>query len=63
MAALLRAWARQSIPGRFIGRVEHGHGVKAIRNGRPASLPWIARDEIIKALGAVHGHVGRRPPD
>ena len=62
-AALLRAWARQGIPGRVIGRVERGHGVQAIRPGRPAALPWIARDEIIKALGAVPGPRGRRQPD
>jgi hydrogenase maturation factor len=55
-AGLLRAWARQGIPGQVIGRVERGHGVKAIRNGRPAALPWIVRDEIIQALGEVHGH-------
>jgi hydrogenase maturation factor len=54
-AALLRAWARQGISGRVIGRVEPGHGVEALRNGRPAPLPWIVRDEIIKALGAVRG--------
>ncbi len=59
-AALLRAWARQGISGRVIGRVERGHGVQAVRHGRPAALPWIARDEIIQALGAVHGHGGRR---
>jgi hydrogenase expression/formation protein HypE len=59
-AALLRAWARQGIPGRVIGRVERGQGVRATRNGRPTSLPWIVRDEIIKALGAIHGRGGRR---
>jgi hydrogenase maturation factor len=62
-AALLRAWARQGVPGRVIGGVERGHGVQAVRNGRRASFPWIARDEIIKALGAVHGPAARRQPD
>jgi hydrogenase maturation factor len=61
-AALLRAWARQGIPGRVIGRVEPGRGVRAVRNGRPASLPWIAGDEIIKALAAAPGPGGRRQP-
>jgi hydrogenase maturation factor len=61
-AALLRAWARQGVPGRIIGRVEGGHGVEAARNGRPASFPWIARDEIIAVLGAVRGHGVRRTP-
>jgi hydrogenase maturation factor len=60
--ALLRAWARQGIPGRVIGRVERGHGVRAIRQGRPAALPWIARDEIIRVLGAVHGRGACRRP-
>jgi hydrogenase maturation factor len=60
--ALLRAWARRGIPGRVIGRVERGHGVRATRHGRPAALPWIVRDEIIKVLGAsmAAGHAARR---
>jgi hydrogenase maturation factor len=60
--ALLRAWARQGVPGRVIGRVERGRGVRAFRNGRPASLPWIAGDEIIKALAAAPGAGGRCRP-
>jgi hypothetical protein len=63
MAPLLRAWGRQGIPGQVIGWVERGHGVQAKRNGRPASFPWIARDEIIQALGGLHGDGRRRPPD
>jgi hydrogenase maturation factor len=62
-AALLRAWARHGVPGRVIGRVERGRGVQAVRNGRRAFFPWIARDEIIKALGALHGPAARRQPD
>jgi hydrogenase maturation factor len=60
-AGLLRAWARRSIAGRVIGRVERGHGVRAVRNGRPASFPWVVRDEIIEALGGPRGSGGRRP--
>lgn len=60
-AALLRAWARQGISGRPIGRVERGRGVEATRHGRPAALPWVVRDEIIKALAAIHGRGGASP--
>jgi hydrogenase maturation factor len=49
---LLRAWARTGITGRAIGSVESGRGVRAVRQGRRASFPWVARDEIITALAA-----------
>jgi hydrogenase maturation factor len=47
---LVRAWARQGIPGAVIGRVERGRGVRAFRRGRPVRFPWIAQDEIVSAL-------------
>jgi hydrogenase maturation factor len=59
---LLRAWARQGIPGRVIGRVERGRGVRAVRPGRAVAFPWVVRDEILAVLGAVHGRGARRPP-
>jgi hydrogenase maturation factor len=49
--ALLRAWARHGIAGHLIGSVSRGRGVRALRAGRPARVPWIARDEILTALG------------
>jgi hydrogenase maturation factor len=48
---LLRAWARRGITGHVIGAVGTGHGVEAIRGGRRVRFPWLARDEIITALG------------
>jgi hydrogenase maturation factor len=50
-ARLLRAWARRGIVGHVIGSVESGRGVRATREGRRVSFPWLARDEIISALG------------
>jgi hydrogenase expression/formation protein HypE len=49
-ARLLRAWRRIGIAGQTIGVVERGHGVLATRAGQPAACPWVAQDEIIKAL-------------
>jgi hydrogenase maturation factor len=50
-AGLLRAWARHGIPARVIGAVAPGRGAHATREGRRAPFPWVARDEIITALG------------
>jgi len=50
-ARLLRAWARKGIVGHVIGSAESGRGVRATRQGRRVSFPWLARDEIIRALG------------
>jgi hydrogenase expression/formation protein HypE len=50
VASLLRAWARQGIPGRASGSVEAGRGVRATRQSHRVPLPWVARDEIITAL-------------
>jgi hydrogenase maturation factor len=47
---LLRAWARKGIAGHVIGSVESGRGVRATRQGRRVSFPWLARDEIIRVL-------------
>jgi hydrogenase maturation factor len=49
--ALLRAWARRGVAGHVIGSVTAGHGVRAVRAGRVVAFPWVARDEIIVALG------------
>jgi hydrogenase maturation factor len=49
-STILRAWARQGIAGHVIGAVRPGRGVRATRRGRSVAFPWIARDEIIKAL-------------
>lgn len=51
MPSLLRAWARRGIVGHVIGGVASGRGVRATRRGRRVSFPWLARDEIIRALG------------
>jgi hydrogenase maturation factor len=62
-SSLLRAWARQGIAGRAIGSVDTGRGVRAIRDGRRVPFPWLARDEIITALGrAGAGARSERPP-
>lgn len=50
--ALLRAWAQRGIAGQVIGAVARGRGVRAIRDGAQVTFPWLARDEIITALGA-----------
>jgi hydrogenase maturation factor len=50
-AALLRAWRRDGVVGRAIARIERGQGVLAQRRGRPVAFPWVAQDEIVKALG------------
>jgi hydrogenase maturation factor len=50
VALLRRAWQRDGIAGHVIGRVERGQGVVAQRGGRPAPFPWVAQDEIVKAL-------------
>jgi len=47
---LVAAWRRMGIPGTAIGRVEAGRGVVALRGERPVRFPWVAQDEIIKAL-------------
>jgi hydrogenase maturation factor len=49
---LLRAWKRHGIAAAVIGRVERGRGVRAVRGGRVVRFPWIAQDEIVKALAA-----------
>lgn len=53
-SALLHAWTRRGIAGHVIGAVRTGRGVRAIRDGRPARFPWLARDEIITALLGRH---------
>jgi hypothetical protein len=50
VAPLLRAWRREGIAGHVIGRAERGRGVVALRDGRPVPFPWVAQDEIVKAL-------------
>jgi len=47
---LLQAWSRQGVHGVVIGRVDRGRGVRAYRRGRRVRFPWIAQDEIVKAL-------------
>jgi hydrogenase maturation factor len=59
---LLAAWARTGIEGRVIGAIESGRGVRALRQGRHVPFPWIARDEIITALGRRRGRRRRRRP-
>jgi hydrogenase maturation factor len=49
-ARLVRAWRRVGVAGQTIGQVEPGHGVLATRGGQPVPFPWLAQDEIIKAL-------------
>jgi hydrogenase maturation factor len=49
-AALLRAWRRDGVVAHVIADVERGHGVAARRRGRPVAFPWVAQDEIVKAL-------------
>jgi hydrogenase maturation factor len=49
-ARLLRAWERAGIAAAVIGRVERGRGVRASRGRRRVRFPWIAQDEIVKAL-------------
>jgi hydrogenase maturation factor len=49
-AALLRAWRRDGIVGHVIGQIERGHGIVARRAARPVPFPWVAQDEIVKAL-------------
>jgi hydrogenase maturation factor len=58
--ALLRAWARAGIPGHTIGTVTAGRGIRAIRARQPVPFPWLARDEILTALGQVRSHRHRR---
>jgi hydrogenase maturation factor len=47
---LLRAWAQEGVQAAVIGRVQRGRGVRALRRGRAARFPWVAQDEIVKAL-------------
>jgi hydrogenase maturation factor len=47
---LLETWNRRGIRATVIGRVERGRGVRARRRGRKVRFPWIAQDEIVKAL-------------
>jgi hydrogenase maturation factor len=47
---LLETWTRHGVQAAVIGRVERGRGVRAERGGRRARFPWIAQDEIVKAL-------------
>jgi len=49
-ARLLRAWRRIGVDGHPIGQVEAGHGLLATRGGQPIEFPWVAQDEIIRAL-------------
>jgi hydrogenase expression/formation protein HypE len=51
VAPLMRAWQRDGITGHVIGRAERGRGVLARRGGRLVPFPWVAQDEIVKALG------------
>jgi hydrogenase expression/formation protein HypE len=62
VSALLRAWARRGIGGRVIGAVASGGGVHAMRQGRRAPFPWVARDEIIEALTSSTPQRGRALP-
>jgi hydrogenase maturation factor len=50
-ARLLASWKRRGIQAAVIGRVEPGRGVRALHRGRRVAFPWIAQDEIVKALG------------
>jgi hydrogenase maturation factor len=50
VAPLVRAWQRHGIAGHVIGRAERGRGVVARRRGRAVPFPWVAQDEIVKAL-------------
>jgi hydrogenase maturation factor len=47
---LLETWKRRGIHAAVIGRVVRGRGVRALRRGRRVPFPWIAQDEIVKAL-------------
>jgi hydrogenase maturation factor len=47
---LLQAWKRQGVPAAVIGSVERGRGVRALSGGRAVRFPWIAQDEVVKAL-------------
>lgn len=47
---LRRWWARHGIRAAVVGRVERGRGLEASRGGRRVPFPWIAQDEITKAL-------------
>ncbi|HLK10775.1 MAG TPA: AIR synthase family protein [Candidatus Binatia bacterium] len=47
---LLETWKRRGIDAAVIGRVERGRGVRALRRGRRVRFPWVAQDEIVKAL-------------
>ena len=49
-ARLLHAWQRAGIAGHVIGRVQRGRGVDARRGGRSVPFPWVAQDEIVRAL-------------
>jgi hydrogenase expression/formation protein HypE len=51
VSGLLKAWTRQGIAGVVIGSIESGRGVRAFGPGRRVPFPWLARDEIIAALG------------
>ena len=53
VSRLLSAWARRGIEASEIGSVARGRGVRATRQGRRVTFPWVSRDEIITALSAV----------
>jgi hydrogenase expression/formation protein HypE len=57
---LLRAWQRNGSAGHVIGRVERGRGVDARRGGRVVPVPWVAQDEIVKALRVTRSAVMAR---
>jgi hydrogenase maturation factor len=59
VSGLLRAWARKGIVGTAIGSVKAGRGIHAVRHGRRAPFPWIARDEIIDALAPSNAREDR----
>jgi hydrogenase maturation factor len=50
IAPLMRAWQRGGIAGHVIGLAERGRGVEALRGRRVVPFPWVAQDEIVKAL-------------
>ena len=50
-ARLMNALARAHIDAAAIGKFETGSGVRAVRGGKPARLPWFKRDEILRVAG------------
>jgi hydrogenase expression/formation protein HypE len=47
-ARLIDALATAGIAATAIGKFQAGRGVRAMRDGKPARLPWFKRDEILR---------------